>query len=129
RPRAQTRQHPRVKLLFDENLSPVLPAALKDCYSESQHVRDAGLKTSPDAEVWMYAARHELAIVTKGCGLPVEELSPRLSAQGHVDRTGQLLDGGGRGPVASAGSRGHGVPGGQGESFPRAFLNIPQHCE
>ena len=54
-----------MKLLFDENLSPVLPAALADCYSESQHVRDVGLKASPDADVWAYAARNELAIVTK----------------------------------------------------------------
>lgn len=54
-----------MKLLFDENLSPVLPAALADCYGESQHVRDVGLKASPDADVWAYAARNELVIVTK----------------------------------------------------------------
>ena len=54
-----------MKLLFDENLSPVLPAALSDCYVECQHVRDIGLKASPDADVWEYAARNELVIVTK----------------------------------------------------------------
>jgi predicted nuclease of predicted toxin-antitoxin system len=54
-----------VKLLFDENLSPVLPVALADCYGESQHVRDVGLKASPDVDVWSYAARNELAIVTR----------------------------------------------------------------
>ena len=54
-----------MKLLFDENLSPVLPAALSDCYGECQHVRDIGLKASPDAEVWEYAARNELVIITK----------------------------------------------------------------
>jgi predicted nuclease of predicted toxin-antitoxin system len=54
-----------VKLLFDENLSPVLPAALANCYDGSQHVRDAGLRASPDANVWAYAARNELVIVTK----------------------------------------------------------------
>ena len=54
-----------MKLLFDENLSPVLPAALSDCYSDAQHVREVGLKASPDGDVWTYAARNELAIVTK----------------------------------------------------------------
>lgn len=54
-----------MKLLFDENLSPVLPEMLADCYGQSQHVRDVGLKASPDADVWEYAARNEFAIVTK----------------------------------------------------------------
>ena len=54
-----------MKLLFDENLSPVLPKALADCYGESEHVRNVGLRASPDADVWMYAARHDLVIVTK----------------------------------------------------------------
>jgi predicted nuclease of predicted toxin-antitoxin system len=54
-----------VRLLFDENLSPVLPAALADCYHASEHVRDLGLKSSSDSEIWEYAARNQLAIVTK----------------------------------------------------------------
>jgi len=54
-----------VKLLFDENLSPFLPAALSYCYGDCEHVRDIGLKASPDADVWEYAARNGLAIVTK----------------------------------------------------------------
>lgn len=54
-----------MKLLFDENLSPVLPVALADCYAESQHVRDVGLKACADAFVWEYAARNALVIVTK----------------------------------------------------------------
>jgi predicted nuclease of predicted toxin-antitoxin system len=54
-----------VKLLFDENLSPVLSQMLSDCYAECQHVRDIGLKASPDTDVWEYAVRNELAIVTK----------------------------------------------------------------
>ena len=52
-------------LLFDENLSPVLPVARADCYAESQHFRDAGLKASTDAHVWEYAARNALVIATK----------------------------------------------------------------
>ena len=54
-----------MKLLFDENLSPVLPAAHADCYGESQHVRDVGLKASSDGEVWDYAASKGLVIITK----------------------------------------------------------------
>lgn len=54
-----------MRLLFDENLSPVLPLALADCYAESQHVRDAGLQASADTDVWEHAARNELVIVTK----------------------------------------------------------------
>ena len=54
-----------MKLLFDENLSPVLPRRLADCYGECQHVRDVGLKASPDSDVWDFAGRNQLAIVTK----------------------------------------------------------------
>ena len=54
-----------MKLLFDENLSHVLAVAVTDCYGESQHVRDVGLKASLDGEIWAYAARNQLAIVTK----------------------------------------------------------------
>jgi predicted nuclease of predicted toxin-antitoxin system len=54
-----------VKLLFDENLSPILPQRLSDCYGECQHVRDIGLRAAPDTDVWEYALRNELAIVTK----------------------------------------------------------------
>jgi predicted nuclease of predicted toxin-antitoxin system len=54
-----------VSLLFDENLSPALPTALADCYTECRHVRDVGLKSSPDVAVWEHATREGLAIVTK----------------------------------------------------------------
>ena len=54
-----------MKLLFDENLSPVLRTTLSDCYGECLHVRDVGLKAASDADVWEYAARNGLVIVTK----------------------------------------------------------------
>jgi predicted nuclease of predicted toxin-antitoxin system len=54
-----------VKLLFDEKLSPALARMLSDCYVDCQHVRDVGLKAAPDTDVWEYAVRNELAIVTK----------------------------------------------------------------
>jgi predicted nuclease of predicted toxin-antitoxin system len=67
-----------VKLLFDENLSPVLKGLLSDCYSECLHVRDIGLKASPDTDVWNYAARNKFAIVTKD-----SDFRHRSSVRGH----------------------------------------------
>ena len=69
-----------MKLLFDENLSPVLPAALSDCYSDAQHVREVGLKASPDGDVWTYAARNELAIQEAIAALGVGHLLMRQPA-------------------------------------------------
>lgn len=56
--------HP-VKLLFDQNPSHRLVIALKDEFPDSQHVREVGLKEASDEAVWLYAARHGFAIVTK----------------------------------------------------------------
>lgn len=52
-------------LLFDENLSHTLVAALADIFQESVHIRDVGLKASADRNVWDYAAKMGYAIVTK----------------------------------------------------------------
>lgn len=54
-----------MKLLFDENLSPVLVPELIDAFPDSVHVREAGLATATDVEVWDYAASHDLPIVSK----------------------------------------------------------------
>lgn len=54
-----------MKLLFDENLAPVLVDMLADIYPDSVHIRDIGLKSAPDAEVWAHAARGGYTIVTK----------------------------------------------------------------
>jgi predicted nuclease of predicted toxin-antitoxin system len=54
-----------VKLLFDENLSPRLPELLAEIYPGSVHVRDCGLKTANDAEVWEYAKSRGYTIVSK----------------------------------------------------------------
>jgi predicted nuclease of predicted toxin-antitoxin system len=54
-----------VKLLFDENLSPELVKALADCYSNAQHVREVGLQSASDQEIWRYASQQDFAIVTK----------------------------------------------------------------
>ena len=52
-------------LLFDENLSHKLPAKLADVYPGSAHVRHVGLLGACDEQVWDYAARHGLVIVSK----------------------------------------------------------------
>ena len=54
-----------MKLLFDENLAPVLVESLSDIYPQSAHVRDLGLKSSPDPVVWAHAARQGYTIVSK----------------------------------------------------------------
>jgi predicted nuclease of predicted toxin-antitoxin system len=54
-----------VKLLFDENLSHRLVGALADAYSGSEHVRNVGLKQSPDTGVSDDARRHGFMIVSK----------------------------------------------------------------
>jgi predicted nuclease of predicted toxin-antitoxin system len=41
-----------VKLLFDQNLSHRLVAALADLYPGSVHVREVGLRNADDAAVW-----------------------------------------------------------------------------
>jgi predicted nuclease of predicted toxin-antitoxin system len=53
-----------VRLLFDENLSRKLVARLADLFPESTHVVTEGLIQSPDSDLWDYAKKHELAIVT-----------------------------------------------------------------
>ncbi|MBI3279837.1 MAG: DUF5615 family PIN-like protein [Acidobacteria bacterium] len=77
-----------MKLLFDENLSPALPAALADCYGESQHVRDSdvGLKASPDADVWRYAGRNELVIVTKDSDFRQRSFLPAILPKSSATR-------------------------------------------
>ncbi len=52
-------------MLFDENLSPRLIAALSDLYPGSTHVEDCGLISAPDDDVWRFAAENGIIIVTK----------------------------------------------------------------
>lgn len=54
-----------MKLLFDENLAPRLAARLQDVFPESLHVRDAGLASASDLEVWNHAKERGFAIVSK----------------------------------------------------------------
>jgi predicted nuclease of predicted toxin-antitoxin system len=54
-----------MKLLFDQNLSHRLVAQLAAEFPGSVHVRDAGLATAPDPDVWAYAATNGFVIVSK----------------------------------------------------------------
>ncbi|MEJ2230912.1 MAG: DUF5615 family PIN-like protein, partial [Nitrospirales bacterium] len=66
RPRAEIRVGAsRVKLLFDENLSPRLIALLSSTFPKSCHVRDVGLARADDDTVWSYAKDQGLVIVSK----------------------------------------------------------------
>jgi predicted nuclease of predicted toxin-antitoxin system len=54
-----------MKLLFDQNLSHRLVGQLAAEFPGSIHVRDVGLATAPDADLWAYAAAHGFVIVSK----------------------------------------------------------------
>ena len=54
-----------MKLLLDQNLAPALAARVADVFPGSLHVRDTGMQSAPDEQVWRYALEHGLAIVTK----------------------------------------------------------------
>ncbi len=54
-----------MKLLFDENISPRLVAALSDVFPGSVHVRDVGLVRATDAAIWAYARDRGLTILSK----------------------------------------------------------------
>jgi len=54
-----------MKLLFDENLSPKLVAALADIFPESKHVDRLGLGGESDNSVWFYAKSQDFILVSK----------------------------------------------------------------
>lgn len=54
-----------MKLLFDENLSPLLPELVAEMFPGSMHVRQVGLRGATDQAIWEHAAQHGFAIATK----------------------------------------------------------------
>jgi predicted nuclease of predicted toxin-antitoxin system len=54
-----------MRLLFDQNLSHRLVAALADLFPGSQHVRSLGLAEAEDLSIWDYAKSNDLIIVTQ----------------------------------------------------------------
>lgn len=63
-----------MKLLFDQNLSPRLPALLAAEYPGSGHVRWFGLASAPDPAVWAFAAAGGYVIAAKDADF--EQRSP-----------------------------------------------------
>lgn len=54
-----------MRLLFDQNLSPRLVDRLEDVYPGFVHVAEVDLDRALDREIWEYARRQGLAVVTK----------------------------------------------------------------
>ncbi|MGH9255975.1 MAG: DUF5615 family PIN-like protein [Vicinamibacterales bacterium] len=54
-----------MKLLFDANVSHRLVSALATEYPGSTHVRDVGLRSAEDAQIWHHARMHSFLIVSK----------------------------------------------------------------
>lgn len=54
-----------MKLLFDENLSPELPARLAALFPDSAHVRNLGLARAADTLIWQHALDQGFIIVSK----------------------------------------------------------------
>ncbi len=54
-----------MKLLFDENLSPILSRLLATHFPGSQHLRECGLKGATDKVIWEYARLNGFTIVSK----------------------------------------------------------------
>ena len=52
-------------LLFDQNLSHRLIAALQDLFPGALHVRLIGMAEADDLSIWDYAKAHNLVIVTQ----------------------------------------------------------------
>ena len=59
-----------MKLLFDQNLSPKLPARLTDLHPGSDHVINQGLDQATDQQVWDFAKANDFTIVTKDSDYP-----------------------------------------------------------
>jgi hypothetical protein len=92
RRRAQANEHPRVILLFDQNLSFRLTRALADIYPGALHVKHLGLTASDDKEIWLYAAVNDLCDRFEGLRFLPTKLAPQASTEGLMDSPRKLLD-------------------------------------
>jgi len=54
-----------VKLLFDANLSPALVTRLHSEYPDSTHVREIGLRSGSDEQIWDFARTNGFTVVSK----------------------------------------------------------------
>lgn len=60
--------------------------------SDSEHVRDAGLKAAPDTDVWNYARNNGFMIVSKDSDFHQRSPPIGFTAESHLDPIGKLLD-------------------------------------
>ena len=67
-----------MKLLFDQNLSPVLVKKLRDLFPGSKHVQDIALSRALDAQVWTYALENKFTIISKDT-----DFSDRVEISGY----------------------------------------------
>src|SRR5437763_17062131 len=54
-----------MRLLIDANLSPALVSLLEDVFPGSLHVLSIHEESAEDSDIWDYALKHDLIIVTK----------------------------------------------------------------
>ena len=54
-----------MKLLFDNNLAERLVVGLESLYPDSQHMRALGMAKASDEDIWIYAQKHGMAIVSE----------------------------------------------------------------
>jgi len=81
-----------VKLLLDENVSPRIIPIIADLYPGSIHVRDAGLASASDAQVWKYASENGYVIATKDSDFHQRSLLFGIPPKVVWIRRGNLLD-------------------------------------
>ena len=54
-----------MKLLFDQNLSPLLAANLQDIFLESSHAFQVGLDRAVDLGIWDFSREENFTIVSR----------------------------------------------------------------
>ena len=54
-----------MRLLFDQNLSPLLAANLQDIFPESSHIFQIGLDRAVDLEIWEFSRKENFTIVSR----------------------------------------------------------------
>jgi predicted nuclease of predicted toxin-antitoxin system len=69
-----------VKILIDAQLPPGLNLMLAEAGHEAHHVVDVGLRDAADAQVWGYADREGIAILTKCWRAGIRRREPRPAA-------------------------------------------------
>lgn len=54
-----------MKLLFDNNLSVILPDVMEPYFPASKHIYNLHMSNLPDRAIWQYARDNDFSIVTK----------------------------------------------------------------